>query len=73
MTTEELKQRYKEIVFYGSGKALSTSESLNLLSQLIISRDTLEKLAKLGNEPYQGNSDGNVIAQRAIVEMEELK
>jgi hypothetical protein len=29
-------------------------------------RDALEKLAKLGNEPHYGNSDGNLIAQRAL-------
>ena len=26
----------------------------------------LDKLARLGNEPYFGNSDGNVIAQQAL-------
>lgn len=29
-------------------------------------RKTLEKLARLGNEPHLGNSDGNVIAQQAL-------
>ena len=29
-------------------------------------RLALEKLSKLGNEPFLGNSDGNIIAQRAL-------
>ena len=28
----------------------------------------LEKLARLGNEPYLGNSEGNIIAQQALKE-----
>ena len=29
-------------------------------------REALVKLAKLGNEPYYGNSDGNMIARKAL-------
>lgn len=29
-------------------------------------REALEKLARLGNEPHLGNSNGNDIAQRAL-------
>jgi multidrug resistance efflux pump len=29
-------------------------------------RAALEQLARLGNEPYYGNSDGNRIAQKAL-------
>jgi len=31
---------------------------------LIEVRDELDTLARLGNEPYYGNSDGNIIARR---------
>ena len=34
-------------------------------------RAALDKLARLGNEPHYGNSDGNVIAQRALAAVEE--
>ena len=29
-------------------------------------RDVLDRLARLCNEPHYGNSDGNVIAQKAL-------
>ena len=29
-------------------------------------KEALKRLAKLGNEPYYGNSEGNCIAQRAL-------
>ena len=32
------------------------------------SSDLLPKLARLGNEPYLGNSEGNIIAQQALKE-----
>ena len=42
----------------------------NLLSQLRTEneqlKEALEKLARLGNEPHLGNSEGNVIAQQAL-------
>jgi len=36
-------------------------------------REALEKLAKLGNEPHDGNSIGNVIAQEALFAVSELE
>jgi len=33
-------------------------------------REALEKLARLGAEPYYGNSDGNMIARAALGEKE---
>ena len=33
----------------------------------------LDKLARLGNEPHYGNSDGNVIAQKALAATEQEK
>jgi hypothetical protein len=33
-------------------------------------RMALEKLARLGNEPHFGNSDGNIIAQEALAKAE---
>jgi hypothetical protein len=33
-------------------------------------REVLEKLARLGAEPYYGNSDGNMIARAALGEKE---
>ncbi len=30
--------------------------------------EALEKLARLGNEPLLGNSDGNMIARKALLE-----
>ena len=37
-----------------------------LTAESKVMREALEKLARLGNEPHLGNSDGNVIAQRAL-------
>ena len=33
--------------------------------------EALDKLARLGNEPFLGNSDGNIIAQEALKEHHE--
>lgn len=35
-------------------------------AQIVIATDALEILSKLGNEPHDGNSDGNRIAQAAL-------
>ena len=32
--------------------------------------EALEKLARLGNEPHYGNSDGNMIARQALAQYE---
>ena len=39
---------------------------LVILDQIKKFRTALEKLAKLGNEPFFGNSEGNRIAQQAL-------
>ena len=39
-------------------------------ARIEVLEDVLDKLARLGNEPHYGNSDGNVIAQKAIAELE---
>ena len=41
-----------------------TMESLE--RRLTITRAALDKLARLGNEPNYGYSDGNIIAHRAL-------
>jgi len=37
-----------------------------LQAQLAVARVALDTLARLGNEPYFGNSDGNIIAHHAL-------
>jgi hypothetical protein len=37
-----------------------------VLQERDVMREALEKLARLGNEPHYGNSDGNMIARRAL-------
>jgi len=46
----------------------SQSEGAGTTAIRIIKRykTALEKLARLGNEPHLGNSDGNIIAQKAL-------
>jgi len=41
-------------------------EITRLKDQLKAKNDALDKLARLGNEPFLGNSDGNIIAQKAL-------
>jgi hypothetical protein len=40
----------------------------SLKAELKAKDAALEKLARLGNEPYLGNSEGNIIAQQALKE-----
>lgn len=42
-----------------------------LQEKLVISKISLDKLAKLGNGEHYGNSDGNIIAQEAITKLNE--
>jgi hypothetical protein len=37
-----------------------------LENRFAVARVALDKLARLGNEPYFGNSDGNIIAHHAL-------
>ena len=39
-----------------------------LLAENARMREALDKLARLGNEPHLGNSDGNMIALAALSE-----
>jgi cell division septum initiation protein DivIVA len=41
-------------------------ENAQLREQNRVLREALERLAILGNEPFYGNSAGNVIAQKAL-------
>ena len=38
-------------------------------ARIKVLEDVLDKLARLGNEPHYGNSDGNMIARAAIAEV----
>lgn len=40
----------------------------DLERRLTVAREALETLAKLGNEPNYGNSDGNIIALAALTQ-----
>lgn len=41
-------------------------EADKLAAENKVLRDALERLARLGNEPHYGNSDGNMIAIKAL-------
>ena len=41
-------------------------EAMEYRRLLTIAREALDKLARLGYEPYFGNSDGNIIALNAL-------
>jgi hypothetical protein len=47
------------------------AEMVLLRAKLTTARAALDKLARLGNGAYFGNSDGNVIAQKALAATEE--
>jgi len=65
LTAENAKQ--KEVIDYAAAQdKQSTKGILELEAELKAKTAALEKLAKLGNEPYLGNSEGNVIAQQAL-------
>jgi hypothetical protein len=38
----------------------------DLERRLVVARVALDTLARLGNEPYFGNSEGNIIAHHAL-------
>jgi len=42
-------------------------------TQITIAEEALEILAKLGNEPHDGNSTGNVLAQKALKRIAEAR
>jgi len=49
--------------------AQDAMDEIDLLKAELKAKDAaLEKLARLGNEPYLGNSEGNIIAQQALKE-----
>jgi len=52
----------------GMGKLAHANacEAVEYRRLLTIAREALDKLARLGYEPYFGNSDGNIIALNAI-------
>ena len=48
------------------GPCLTPDEATALQARVAESKAALEKLARLGAEPYYGNSDGNMIARAAL-------
>jgi hypothetical protein len=52
------------ISLYHYDKKLDEIERLTAENKRLA--DALEKLARLGNEPHYGNSDGNMIARKAL-------
>lgn len=55
----------------GPDVIFETAQALRRLScEGAVMREALEKLARLGNEPRYGNSDGNTIAQEALKKLE---
>ena len=48
-------------------------EISRLTAALKVAEENLEKLAKLGSEPYYGNSIGNCIASATLAEIAGLK
>jgi hypothetical protein len=53
-----------------SAMQIVTTERDALQAENARLREALEKLARLGAEPYYGNSDGNMIARAALGEKE---
>jgi hypothetical protein len=66
------KDEFDRIESYKS-RALSSDCGKDYFSreQVMPLVEALEKLSRLGNEPFLGNSDGNVIAQRALAHVKE--
>lgn len=60
---EEQQDTIAELKESIEGHKLDKARYLDMNTEL---REVLEKLARLGNEPYYGNSDGNVIAKAAL-------
>ena len=72
ITTEEADRLAKAYGgFWGSNDVAQALRSLAaerdaLKAENARLREALEKLARLGAEPYYGNSDGNMIARAAL-------
>ena len=66
MITEQDVNKAFEEEFDGVEKFLLVQEILRLREGRVKWGIVLNKLARLGNEPMLGNSDGNVIAQKAL-------
>ena len=49
-----------------NGATMSAASWSHVMDERDRYRAALEKLARLGNEPHYGNSDGNRIAQEAL-------
>ena len=56
---------------FDNGVRSAQKEIEDLKKQVERLRGALEKLAKLGNEPYYGNSTGNTLALESLKEIEE--
>lgn len=66
---DEVKKDLKECLPEGATPTEQDKDMLWLVERLDEVRDALEKLARLGNEPHYGNSDGNVIAKQALANL----
>jgi uncharacterized protein (DUF3084 family) len=71
----QLADRDAMILQMGEQAAVLAKENMAVKAQLrrvewanARLREALDKLARLGNEPYYGNSTGNVIAQQALAD-----
>lgn len=53
-------------VLVGDCSVCITNELKKLRKENTVMRDALETLSRLGNEPLLGNSDGNMIAIKAL-------
>lgn len=61
------------IFFYLLEPPASCKTVEELQAKLDVATAALDKLSKLGNEPYAGNSKGNCIAQDALRNIDEVK
>lgn len=71
-TAEAEVERLRLMVKSITGGLDEAVETVNFLeAENAKLRAALNKLARLGNEPNYGNSDGNMIARQALAELDE--
>jgi len=58
-------RRYEKYIDIQANEILEHEQTIATL------KGVLDRLARLGNEPHYGNSDGNVIAQKALAATEQ--
>ena len=62
----EIERLTAELDLHVKGEALGWQEAKRFEARIEKLETTLDKLARLGNEPHLGNSVGNMIARRAL-------